>query len=164
MFGSILAGFLCDRLGGAGVLALIGLGQAVGWAVLASTTWLPTMIATMLLIGTCVAGVFRAVIVLSAFAFGPATLPRVIPLYGLAIMPFTFILPPAAGVLRDWAGGYGPMMAVIIVACGGVASMFLVVGLFKIGVDGTSVAGLQRVGEVASRSAQDGIGLTVESP
>lgn len=127
MIGSVLVGVLCDKVGGAIALALAGFGLALSWLVLGSVAFMPVLIMTMLLVGMCAADVFPALNVLAAKTFGAGALPRVIGLYALMALPFTFLLPPAAGLLRDGAGSYGPVIATIIAACAGVGAIFVIV-------------------------------------
>jgi MFS family permease len=125
--GSVLSGLFCDRLGGARTLALAGLGYSVSWATVYATSWLPAMVPAMLMIGACGAAVFPTVNVLAAQAFGAASLHRVLGYLGLLTLPLTFLLPPAAGALRDAAGDYDAMMLAMIGCCGFVALAFFVV-------------------------------------
>lgn len=125
--GSVLSGLFCDKLGGARTLALAGLGYGVSWATVYATNWLPAMVPAMLMIGACGAAVFPTVNVLAAHAFGAASLPRVLGYFGLFTLPLTFLLPPAAGALRDAAGNYDAMMLAMIGCCGFVAVAFFAV-------------------------------------
>jgi MFS family permease len=126
--GALLSGWLSDRIGGAWALALIASGFAAAWALIAATSWLPLMIFAILLIGMCGSGVFPAVNVLSAHVFGLHALGRTLGLFGVFTLPLTFLLPPGAGLLRDIAGNYSPVMLVIIAGCGMVAALFLALG------------------------------------
>jgi hypothetical protein len=85
------------------------------------------MVPAMLMIGVCGAAVFPTVNVLAAHAFGAASLHRVLGYLGLLTLPLTFLLPPAAGALRDAAGDYDAMMLAMIGCCGFVALAFFVV-------------------------------------
>ena len=110
VLGSLVVGMLCGLMGAARTLALIAAVTALGWAVLMATTSLPLMIAILLLVGAGGAGVFPSVNVLASRIFGAAAVTQVVGLYGMAVLPFTFLLPPLAGVLHDAAGGYGPVI------------------------------------------------------
>jgi MFS family permease len=125
--GSVLSGQLCDKLGGARTLALAGMGYGVSWATVYATSWLPAMVPAMLMIGACGAAVFPTVNVLATHAFGAASLHRVLGYFGVFTLPLTFLLPPAAGALRDAAGDYDAMMLAMIGCCGFVALTFFVV-------------------------------------
>ncbi|SLK00736.1 MFS transporter [Novosphingobium mathurense] len=123
--GSLAVGMMCGYLGAARALALIGLVTAAGWGLLLATTNIPVMLTVVLLVGAGGAGVFPAVNVLAGQIFGVGALHRVIGLYGLANLPFTFLLPPLAGVLHDRAGGYGPVVMSLIASAVVVALLFL---------------------------------------
>ena len=126
VFGSLLVGVLCSRLGAANTLALMGAALAGSWLVLLGTSVYPFMFAATLVIGACGAGIFPAVNVLGAQIFGVGLLARVLGLFGLYTLPLTFALPPAAGVLRDMSANYDPVIAVLIAGCGTIAVLFLV--------------------------------------
>lgn len=126
--GAVGVGWLADRIGGAWSLALIALGFAVSWAVIAVTGWLPLMVPAILLIGVAGPGVFTSVSLLLGHAFGPATMPRAVGLFSMFSVPFTFVLPPAAGVLHDMVGDYQPVMTAIVFGGLAVAMLFCLVG------------------------------------
>lgn len=122
--GSLVVGLLCGWFGPARTLALVGVLAAAGWGLLWVTTFLPLMIAVVLLIGAGGAGVFPSVNVMARQVFGTEALHRVMGFYGLATLPFTFVLPPLAGVLHDLAGSYGPVVAGMIAGALGAAMLF----------------------------------------
>ncbi len=123
--GSLLVGVLCGKLGGARTLALISAVLCLAWFVLRSTTQFSPMAGAVLLAGATGAGVFPAVSMFAGQLFGQATLPRAIGLLGLMTLPFTFLLPPLAGVLRDAMNGYDGVVAIIIGGTAVAAVMFL---------------------------------------
>jgi cyanate permease len=127
ILGSVLVGFVCDRVGGFRALGLVAFGFSISWAVIANTLKLPLLVPAVLVIGACGAGIFPAVNVVVAQAFGKARLPRVIGLWGLSTLPFTFCVPPAAGWLRDVAGSYSVVMTILVVTTGIVALKFFTV-------------------------------------
>ena len=83
-------------------------------------------LAALLLIGAGAAGVYPAINMLSGRLFGIGSLPRVIGLSGMVTLPLTFCLPPLAGVLRDAADGYAPVIAVIVASATAAAIIFMV--------------------------------------
>jgi len=119
VMGALTFGWVGDRLGGAWTLALVAVFIAASWAVIASTAWLPLMIPAILLVGAAGPGVFNSVSLVFGHVFGAATMPRATALFTMFSVPFTFVLPPAAGWLHDIVGHYGPVMTMIV--CGGTA-------------------------------------------
>ncbi|MEC3948194.1 MFS transporter [Sphingobium sp. HWE2-09] len=128
IIGSLIVGLLCGRLGAARTLALIAAALCLSWFVLQSTTQFPLMAAAALLVGTASVGVFPAINMLAGRLFGQDSLPRVVGLFGLFTLPLTFCLPPLAGVLRDSAGGYGPVVAIIVGGTALAVLVFLMMG------------------------------------
>jgi len=116
--------FWVMSLGAPFSLGLIAAGLAVSWLALLGTTSFPLMALASLMLGAGGAGVFPAVNMLSGGLFGQHSLPRVIGLFGLVTLPLTFFLPPLAGVLRDMAGGYAPVVMIIIGGCAVMALIF----------------------------------------
>lgn len=126
--GAFGAGLLCARMGGARTLALLGGVMAAGWAMLVAGHALPGMALAAFLLGAAGAGVFPALNVVSAEAFGAMAVARVLGLLGLATLPFNFGLPPVAGGLRDAAGSYDPVALGIIAICAATAVLYLALG------------------------------------
>jgi len=60
--------------------------------------------------------------------FGLRALGRTLGLFGVFTLPLKFLLPAGAGLLRDIAGNYSPVMLVIIAGCGMVVALFLALG------------------------------------
>ena len=123
--GSLMAGIACDRLGSARTLGLAGIGFAVGWGILAATGWLPALTLSALLIGICGAAVFPPISALSVEVFGMEALPKVLGLFGIMTLPFTFSMSPMAGWLRDVSGNYGSVYIGMVAACSTAAVIFL---------------------------------------
>ena len=128
IFGSILAGFLCDRAGAARTLALAALVSALSWAIIASSGWFPALVIAMLLSGICGPAVFPPANVLATQIFGVRALPRVLGLLGLFGLPFTFAMSPAAGWARDVAGSYSIVITVCTILCVLVCIEFFLIG------------------------------------
>ena len=126
ILGALAVGVVCNRIGAANTLALMGAALAASWALLSATAVYPVMVVATLVIGAAGAGVFPAVNVLAAEVFGPSLLARVMGLFGVCTLPLTFLLPPLAGKLHDLSHGYGPVVSVLIAGCIGVAILFLV--------------------------------------
>ena len=126
IIGSLLAGIIANRIGSANTLALIGALIAGGWAVLYATSFYPLLLMATLVLGACGAGVFPAVNMLGAQIFGVSALARVIGLFTLCTLPMNFLLPPAAGVLRDHSVNYNPVIVAIIAMAAVIMALFLV--------------------------------------
>lgn len=115
--GSLLAGYASDRMGPTKTLGLAAVGFAISWTVIAVTGWLPALAAAAALIGFCGASVFPPVSALIVQVFGINGLPKVLGLLGIMTLPCTFLMPPAAGWLRDLSGSYQPVFAAFIGIC-----------------------------------------------
>jgi predicted MFS family arabinose efflux permease len=143
VLGSIYSGYLCDHYGAARTLALAGFGLAASWAMIAMTAWLPVMIVSMMISGICGAAVFPPINVLVAQVFGMPALPRVLGLLGVSTLPFTFLMSPAAGSVRDITGNYIVVMVGFTVLCAAAAINFLLMGR---AIDRHETAKLQDMG------------------
>lgn len=115
--GSLLAGYATDRLTPSKTLGLAALGFLFAWATIAVTGWLPALAVSAALIGFCGASVFPPISALVAQVYGASALPKVLGLLGIMTLPFTFLMPPAAGWLRDLSGTYDPVFALFIGIC-----------------------------------------------
>ena len=60
--------------------------------------------------------------------------------FGLFTLPLTFLLPPAAGALRDAAGNYTAVMLAIIIGCGVVGVLFVAIA----GIEGRRLRTMSR--------------------
>jgi MFS transporter, MCT family, solute carrier family 16 (monocarboxylic acid transporters), member 10 len=128
IFGSILSGLLCDRVGAARTLALAGFGSAISWAIIASTGSLPALIIAMVLNGTCGAAVFPPTNMLVAQIFGDRALPRVLGLLSVFTLPLTFAMSPAVGWIHDIIGNYLIIVITLMIICALVAIQFFLIG------------------------------------
>jgi MFS transporter, MCT family, solute carrier family 16 (monocarboxylic acid transporters), member 10 len=128
IFGSLLSGLLCDRVGAARTLALAGLGSSISWAIIASTGSLPSLIVAMSLNGICGAAVFPPTSVLVAKIFGERALPRVLGLLSVFTLPLTFSMSPAVGWIHDINGNYSAIVVTMMAICALVALQFLLIG------------------------------------
>ena len=127
--GSLVVGALCSRLGAVRTLALVAAILGLSWGVMMATSSFPLLAAATLAVGACGAGVFPAVNIVSGKLFGQESLPRVLGIYGVVILPITFGLPPVAGLLHDAMGSYGPVITIFVIGCLTVAAMFALAGL-----------------------------------
>jgi len=125
--GAFGAGLLCARIGAPATLALIAATTGLGWLVLMASHTILVMAALTAVLGAGGAGVFPSINVLVGERFGPGAMVRTIGLLGVLTLPFTFGLPPLAGVLHDQTGGYAAVGLAIALACGVVTALFLAV-------------------------------------
>jgi len=123
--GAFGAGLLCARIGAPATLALIAATTGSGWVILVSSHALVIMAALTAVLGAGGAGVFPAINVLVGERFGPGAVVRTVGMLALMTLPFTFGLPPLAGVLHDRTGGYAAVGVAIVLACAGVTALFL---------------------------------------
>lgn len=124
IIGSILAGYACERLGGAITLCLASVGFAIAWVILAITGWMPALAVSAFLMGMGGASVFPPLNALTVQIYGAEALPKVLGLFGVMTLPFTFLMSPAAGWLRDLAGSYESVFISVVIACGASAAIF----------------------------------------
>lgn len=111
--GAVGIGALCDRIGAALTLALMGCGLACGWGILLVASSIPAMAAACFVIGLGTGGTFTAQSALARTLFGITNLARVIGLAGLFGLPILFVLPPLAGYFRDISGSYEVTVGVL---------------------------------------------------
>ena len=104
--GTLLFGWLADRIGGAGALMVNALVQAAGWSIFLLNPGMSLLLADAVLMGLAGAGVYAVVIVALTQQFGAHNLARALGLAGaIGIIP-TFLGPPLAGWLHDASGSY----------------------------------------------------------
>lgn len=129
-FGSMLFGWLGDRIGGLGALLTNALLQAVTWAIFFLNPAMPLLIADAILMGMAGAGVYAAMVVTFTDRFGTQNLPKVMGVAGIFVMVPNFLSPPVAGLLRDISGSYTLVLAGVIATClVSAACMAMVLGL-----------------------------------
>lgn len=117
ILGSLLAGYASDRVGAAKTLGLAGIGFAAAWMIMGLTGWLPALTVSAFLIGLCGASVFPPISALAVQLYGVEALPKVLGLFGVMTLPFTFAMSPAAGWLHDAFGGFESVFVAIVTAC-----------------------------------------------
>ena len=115
--GSLVFGWLADRIGGPLALMINGLIQAATWTIFFLHPGMPLLFVDATLMGICGAGVFSAYLVTLVGLFGRASLARALGLAGIFAMAATFAAPPVAGLLYDVSGNYGTMLTTISTAC-----------------------------------------------
>ena len=123
IFGSILAGLACDKIGPARTLSAAGAGLTVSWILISASGWFPALALAMIIMGISGAAIFPLVAVLVAQTFGVAAFPRTIGFLGAFTLPFTFGA-PAAGWLRDTTNNYHVAMLLFMALSFGAAINF----------------------------------------
>ena len=116
--GSLLFGWLCDRIGGAASMAVNAL---IFIAAFAALLWLPAKLPLLALVaamvGLCTGGVYCSESVLARHIFGSRHFGMALGLMALLALPFTFTYPPLSGYLRDTTGAYTLALAGWIAGC-----------------------------------------------
>lgn len=115
--GSLLFGWLADRVGGAGALIINGLVQAATWSIFLLNPQMPLLFLDAIIMGMAGAGVFAAMVVAFSQQFGVRNLPKVMGVAGPFVVIPNFLSPPLAGLLRDMSGTYTPVLGAVIAAC-----------------------------------------------
>lgn len=115
--GSLLFGWLADRVGAAGALLVNGLAQAAAWAIFFLHPGIPLLITDAIIMGIAGSGVFAATVVGLSQLFGSQNMTRTMGLSGFfGIFP-NFMSPPLAGLLRQISGSYTLVLLAVIGAC-----------------------------------------------
>jgi predicted MFS family arabinose efflux permease len=118
IFGAVSIGTLCDKIGAARTLSLMGVCMALGWTALLFVTSIPGMASAWFVIGSCTGGAFSAQSALGRQLFGIDNLPRLLGLTGLFGLPLLFALPPLCGYIRDLSGTYDlTIITLAAIAC-----------------------------------------------
>jgi MFS family permease len=126
--GSLVFGWLSDRIPAALALVIDALVMALGWFVALGLSGMPLMVVSALAMGLAGGGVSTARNVLTRRLFGPASLGPALALAGLCALPLTFGFPPLAGYFRDLTGDYGLSGAAVI--AGSLAAALAFLGLW----------------------------------
>lgn len=114
MIGSLLFGWLADRIGGVPALILNALVQCATFFILLAPVGIPLLVLDSALIGACGGGVMAVKGVIFGHLFGQRNFPRVFGLMSIATLPFLFAMTPLAGLLYDHSGSYTlPVIATI---------------------------------------------------
>ena len=128
--GSMLFGWLADRLGGAFIIIGTAIVQAAMWFIFLLPVSIPLLTMDAIIIGLCGGGISAAQGVFICYRFGQQNFSRVLGMLALALAPFMAIN-PIAGYLRDLTGDYHLTVISLIVASVIVASILTVVTLRK---------------------------------
>jgi sugar phosphate permease len=106
LVGTLLFGWVADRLGAVTALILNACMQAVLWTILILAENEVSLLALMALIGLCLPAVSTLHGASLAELFGSDNLGRVMGLSFVMKVPFLFVMAPLAGHIRDLTGSY----------------------------------------------------------
>ena len=115
--GSLLFGWLADRIGGAGSLLVNALTQAATWSIFLVEPGMALLVVDAIIMGMAGSGVFAAMIVTWSSLFGTHNLTRTMGVSGVFGMVLSVSAPPIAGLLRDASGSYTQVLHAVIGTC-----------------------------------------------
>lgn len=104
--GSLVFGWLCDRIGPGVSLALNAILQAGMWFILLVPVHYALLVVDAVVVGICGGGLQTVVATLLVRIYGEEAFGRIFGLLSLLTLPFLFGLPWLAGVLYVHSGGY----------------------------------------------------------
>ena len=104
--GSLVLGWLVDRIGAANALALNALVQALVWTILLIPVPYGLLVVDAVIVGMCGGGLQTIKSTLVGLLFGRENFARVFGLLSLFTLPFLFGVPWLAGVLYVHSGSY----------------------------------------------------------
>lgn len=113
--GTILCGFVADRLGGARTLAILIFDSTILWALLLLHPSFPATLAIIAIFGLHSAGTIPVASLAYAQTFGRENFSRAYGLLNLINLPFSVLCVPAASIVFTRTGSYsGVILAVVI--------------------------------------------------
>ncbi|MDE2436681.1 MAG: MFS transporter [Sphingomonadales bacterium] len=124
IFGSLLFGWLADRIGGPRALAINAGIQAVVWTIYLAPVSLPVLTIDAVIGGACGGGVAGAFGVTVAALFGARAFGRTYSLFQISTLPFLFAMTPLASALFQATGSYHLPMG-LTVGCLAFAAVLL---------------------------------------
>lgn len=124
LFGSLLFGWLADRIGGPRALAINAAVQAVVWTIFLAPVTMTVLTLDAIVVGACGGGVAGAFGVTVAALFGPRAFGRAYSLFQIATLPFLFAMTPIASALFQATGSYHLPMG-LTVGCLAFSSLVL---------------------------------------
>jgi MFS family permease len=104
--GSLILGWLSDRVGSIRLLIILGIVQAGTWWILSALSHFNPLIAASFVIGTGTGAIIPLHSVTLARIFGQASFSKALGWSYLVKMPFTFAAAPLAGAIFDATGSY----------------------------------------------------------
>lgn len=106
MLGSVMFGWLADKMNSCIALTFNALLQAMVWVILIIPANYALLVVDAVLIGACGGGFIAAKGVLVSRIYGAQNFATVMGISGFATLPFLFGMAPLAGMLREWTGDY----------------------------------------------------------
>jgi MFS family permease len=122
--GSIVFGWLSDRISAALALSINASVMALAWCIILATSGMPLLVAAASFMGLAGGGHSAARNVLTGRLFGSENLGAALALAGLCAVPLAFGFPPLAGYLRDLTGDYRLSGIIIVLGSLGAAMSF----------------------------------------
>ena len=114
IIGSVIFGWLADRVNASVALTCNALLQAIVWIILIIPVSYPLLVLDAVLIGACAGGFISAKGVLVSRIYGAKRFATVMGISGFATLPFLFGMAPLAGLLREATGNYDLAVQVYI--------------------------------------------------
>jgi MFS family permease len=114
MAGSVLFGWIADRLGGERGLAIMTFGCIVLCSAMILHPPFPVLLCVIGMFGMCGAGTVSNLSRAIADNFGAANFSRALGLYSTLSLPVTVLLVPALPAINSFTGSYSPALGVLI--------------------------------------------------
>lgn len=130
--GAILFGVMSDRYGGSAALALNGVVQVFGWALLlvAGPRFL-LLACAIALLGACSGGVYVALSTVFSIRYGTKILGATLGYASALKLPFTFSAPIVIAWLFDMRGDYRFAFSGVLILVAGCATIFAVLAILQ---------------------------------
>lgn len=125
LIGSLLFGYLSDRIGGLKALAINATLQSLVWTIFLAPVTMPVLTLDAIVVGACGGGVQGAFGVAVARLFGPRAFGRAFSLFQFSTLPFLFGMTPLASIMFERSGAYYLPMAATIGCLAVSALLFL---------------------------------------
>jgi MFS family permease len=126
VLGTLLFGWLADRIGAVRAIVISCLLQAVTWQILLTKLAMPLLMVDAIIGGAASAGAFPLATMVVVRIFGQPSYPRVYGMLSLTIMPFVFGMTPLAGLLYVRTGSYQIPFAITIGALIGATALLAI--------------------------------------
>jgi MFS family permease len=127
IFGSLVFGWVADRLGGAATLVINAGLQVATWSILLFHQPMPMLVLDGVIMGSCGAGVYCLVAVVCSQLYEPANIGRSLAFVNAFSTPLLFVVAPIVGAVHDRTGSYLVPILGLMGACAIAAAMFFMV-------------------------------------